>query len=93
MVVDYEGRILAQADPGPGEKIVVATIDIEALRHERRRRVGHHPLAHLRSEAYPVYRQRFFPPGQLNGAENHTPELNSQAIAAVKKRLADEGRL
>ena len=23
MVVDYDGRILAQADPGPGEKIVV----------------------------------------------------------------------
>src|SRR5262249_59538071 len=24
MLVDYDGRILAQADPGPGEKIVVA---------------------------------------------------------------------
>src|SRR5213079_1356943 len=26
MVVDYDGRILAQADPGPGEKVVVAPI-------------------------------------------------------------------
>ena len=34
MVVDYDGRILAQADPGPGEKIVVAPIDIDALRRE-----------------------------------------------------------
>ncbi|OLC44760.1 MAG: hypothetical protein AUH43_17880 [Acidobacteria bacterium 13_1_40CM_65_14] len=24
MIVDYDGRILAQADPGPGEKVVVA---------------------------------------------------------------------
>ena len=38
MVVDYDGRILAQADPGPGERIVVAPIDIDALRDERERR-------------------------------------------------------
>ena len=56
MVVDFEGRILAQADPGPGEKTVVTTIDIGALRHERQRRSGHLALAHLRSEAYPMYR-------------------------------------
>jgi predicted amidohydrolase len=52
MVVDYDGRILAQADPGPGEKIVVAEIDIEAMRHSRSARLGHNPLAHLRCEAY-----------------------------------------
>ena len=42
MVVDFEGRILAQADPGPGEKIVVAPIDLGALRHEHAgpRRIG-----------------------------------------------------
>ena len=37
MVVDYDGRILCQADPGPGEKIVVGPIDPRAL-HERGRR-------------------------------------------------------
>ncbi len=52
MAVDYDGRILAQADPGPGEKIVVAPIDLAALRHERERRRGHHLLSHLRAEAY-----------------------------------------
>lgn len=50
MVVDYDGRILAQADPGPGEKVVVAPINIAALRSERERRVGHDMRAHLRSE-------------------------------------------
>jgi len=62
MVVDFDGRILSQADPGPGEKIVVGPIDLAALRNERERRRGHHVLSHLRTEAYtdiysrPIYR-------------------------------------
>jgi len=52
MIVDYDGRVLAQADPGPGEKIVVASIDVTAVRAERHRRSGHHMLAHRRTEAY-----------------------------------------
>ena len=89
MVVDYEGRILAQADPGPGEKIVVASIDISALRQERERRTGHLGLAHLRTEAYPMYRQSFFPPGRMTDAVNHTVEMNQQAISDTKERLKD----
>lgn len=54
MVVDFDGRVLAQADPGPGEKIVVAEIDLGALRAARRQRLGHNPLAHLRCDAYRV---------------------------------------
>lgn len=60
MVVDYDGRILTQASPGPGERIVVAPIDIEMLRHERRTRRAHQMIAHLRTESYPMYRQSFF---------------------------------
>jgi len=62
MIVDFDGRILTQADPGPGEKIVVGPIDIAALRHERSRRRGHDLLGHIRAEAYtslyarPIYR-------------------------------------
>jgi predicted amidohydrolase len=52
MVVDFDGRVLAQADPGPGEKIVVGPIDLAALRVERGRRRGHHLLSHLRADAY-----------------------------------------
>jgi predicted amidohydrolase len=47
MIVDYDGRILAQADPGPGEKIVVGPIDLAALRFERARRKGHALLDHF----------------------------------------------
>jgi predicted amidohydrolase len=53
MVVDFDGRLLAQSDPGPGEKIVVAEIDLGALREARQKRLGHNPLPHLRREAYP----------------------------------------
>ena len=85
MVVDYQGRILAQADPGPGEKIVVAPVDIGALRHERTRRRGHLGLAHLRTEAYPMYRRPWFPAGRLTEANDHTVEANEQAIAGARK--------
>jgi predicted amidohydrolase len=52
MVVDYDGRILSQADPGPGDKIVVGPIDIAVLRHARNTRKGHAFLDHLRTSAY-----------------------------------------
>ena len=53
MVVDYDGRVLAAADPGPGEKVVVAPIDIARLREERARRMGHDMRAHYRAELHP----------------------------------------
>jgi predicted amidohydrolase len=61
-IVDFDGRMLAEASPGPGERIVVAPVDISALRHERATRRGHHMLAHLRTEAYPVYATHQYPP-------------------------------
>jgi predicted amidohydrolase len=62
MVVDYDGRILAQADAGPGEKVVVAPIDIEALRGERARRIGHDMRSHLRSEVHTYLSQPWLAP-------------------------------
>ncbi len=85
MVVDYDGRILAQADPGSGERIVVGPIDLAALRTERGRRRGHDMLAHLRTEAYTGYRQPIYPAGQ--GAAGLSIEGNERAIAEGKKRL------
>ncbi len=85
MVVDFDGRILAQADPGAGEKIVVGPIDISALRHERRMRQGHQNLAHLRSEAYPMYGQRFFAP---QGPEKLNIDDLNESIDRAKEKLA-----
>lgn len=67
MVVDYDGRILAQADPGPGEKVVVAPIDINALRHERQRRMGHDMRAHSRSGIHTYGQREYLPPGGDEG--------------------------
>jgi hypothetical protein len=61
-VVDFEGRLLADASPGPGERIVVAPVDVAALRHERETRIGHHMAAHLRTSAYDVYQRPGYPP-------------------------------
>lgn len=70
MVVDYDGRILAQAEPGPGEKVVVAPIDIEQLRQQRERRRGHDMRAHLRSGLYTYLQQPGLAPagpGEIDG--------------------------
>lgn len=87
MIVDFEGRVLAQADPGAGAKIVVAPLDISSLRHERRERRGHHMPAHLRTEAYPVYRNTVFPPGQWTGEGNLDTEKTTRAIDDAKRRF------
>src|SRR5947209_6528172 len=89
MLVDFDGRILSQADPGPGEKIVFGPIDLAALRAERQRRRGHHMLAHLRTEAYPAYHSPVYPGGL--DAEGGPPTLagNERAIARAKRLLSE----
>jgi predicted amidohydrolase len=86
MVVDFDGRILAQASPGPGERIVVAPVDLTALRHERATRVGHHALAHLRTEAYPVYGSHRYPP-PLAGDAALSYERNVALVNEAKRKL------
>jgi len=92
-VIDYDGRILAQASPGPGERIVVAPVDISALRHERDVRRGHHMLAHLRTEAYPVYATHQYPPrtNDTNAQAELSYELNNQLIDEAKRQV--DGKL
>jgi predicted amidohydrolase len=85
MVVDFDGRILAQASPGPGERIVVAPIDITALRHERAARSGHHMLAQLRTEAYPVYSAHRYPPRREDAGAPLSYEENLRLIAQAKR--------
>ena len=86
MVVDYDGRILAQADAGPGEKIVTAPINIAALRSERERRIGHDMRAHLRSGLYPYLNSQFLEPA--NEKPINMDQLNKR-IKDAKKKLKD----
>jgi predicted amidohydrolase len=64
MIVDFDGRVLARAEAGPGERIVVGPIDLAALRYERERRQGHHLLGHLRNETYTAYGRTIYPGGR-----------------------------
>ncbi len=86
MVVDFDGRILAEASAGPGERIVVAPIDVTALRHERQTRRGHAMTAHLRTEAYPVYRERIYPPEAHPAPPALSYEGNNALIDLAKER-------
>ncbi len=82
-VVDFDGRLLAEASPGPGERIVVAPVDVGALRHERATRIGHHMPSHLRTEAYPVYGRAQFP--RAGDASAISYESNVARIRGAKR--------
>jgi formamidase len=90
MIVDYDGRIVAQATPGEGEKITVGVLDINLLREERRQRSAHQMLLHLRTEAHKVYREEFFPEGQHAGREDVTYEENVRRSREVQRRVWPE---
>ncbi|MBT8137177.1 MAG: nitrilase [Gammaproteobacteria bacterium] len=87
MVVDYDGRILAQADPGPGEKVVVAPIDIARLRGERQRRGGHDMRAHLRTEIHDYMDTSRLPRGGETGIDEQGLR---KRIAEAKRRLTGD---
>ncbi len=86
-IIDFDGRPLAEATPGPGERIAFAPIDISALRHERQTRLGHHMLAHLRTDAYDVYRTPLYPPRIAGRRTVLSYEENNRLIEAAKDEL------
>ncbi len=89
MVVDYDGRVLAAADPGPGEKVVVAPIDVRQLREQRERRQGHDMRAHLRAEAHSYLGQTWLAP-----AGSRSPiaaEDLRRRIEEAKQRVRERG--
>jgi formamidase len=87
MVVDYDGRIVTQASPGPGERIVVGPVNIEMLRHERKARRAHQMIAHLRTETYALYQKSFFPGKAPNDLGDVTVTELEQRIDAAKRKV------
>ena len=90
MVVDYDGRVLAQADAGPGEKVIVGPIDLASLRAERERRVGHDMRSHLRTEIHDYLQTPRFPAAR---EDEHplTAEINRRRIQLAKRSLHGPG--
>ena len=87
MAVDYDGRILAQASPGPGERIVVASLDIESLRQARKTRRAHQMLAHLRTECYPLHEMPSYPPRTYNPKTELSIAELEQRIDEAKRKI------
>jgi formamidase len=87
MIVDYDGRIVSQATPGEGEKIVVGPVDLALLRHERETRLAHQMVAHLRTEAHPVYRCPGYRAGGFGSRDDVTYADNQGRIEEAKQRL------
>ncbi|MCB1876515.1 MAG: hypothetical protein KDH88_11130 [Chromatiales bacterium] len=87
MLVDYDGRILAQADAGPGAKVVVGPIDLGALRAERERRRGHDMRGHLRSEVYSYLQTRRLAPARSHPIERDEIERRVAASQAALQRV------
>ena len=96
MIVDFDGRILAQAESGSGEKIVVGPIDLSALQAERERRQGHQMLAHLRQEVYPGYLHSIYPPSTADqkppsvAGNQHHIQKGRQSLKAYQDGLHDD---
>ena len=53
---------------------MVTEVDLAALRAVRERRMGHNPLAHLRSEAYVPAQRPLYPAGSYPSATQSTDE-------------------
>ncbi len=87
MIVDYDGRIVAQATPGDGEKITVGPVDVTLLRKERAVRSAHQMLLHLRSEAHPMYQKTWFRPGEFQEREDLGYEENVERTREVQMRV------
>ena len=87
MLVDYDGRIIAQATPGDGEKIVVGPVDIELLRLERKTRLAHQMPAHLRTEAQLLYSRPCYPGGTFRAGGNWTYENNVSLIEKAREQV------
>ena len=87
MIVDHDGRIMSQADPGEGEKIVVGPVDVSAVRDARSRRRGHDMRSHLRRSMHGL------PPGPgLSPATEHpiTSESLEARLSRAKGQLPDQ---
>jgi predicted amidohydrolase len=91
MIVDYDGRIVAQATPGEGEKITVGPINIGMVRHERKSRLAHQMLIHLRTEPCEVYRREHFAGKSFQGQDDLSYDDNIIRIQEARQRLAKSG--
>jgi len=90
-IIDWEGRIIAQAAPGSGERVALGPIDIDMLRWARKTQLLHNMPCHLRTEAYPCYRNTYYPSGlgteYFSGTLLEVAGRLSETITESRKKL------
>lgn len=91
MIVDYDGRIVARATSGSGEKITIGPVDIAMVRRERSARQAHQMLLHLRTEAHPVYRQQVYPAGRFEQRAEGSYDRNVEIIEGMRSKIGLKG--
>ncbi len=87
MISDYDGKVLAYADH-PGEAMISAVINLEALRRRRLDPSRNYPTM-LRNEIYrKIYEKDIYP---ANVFVDHSPKtrIERDSLATIKKFLAD----
>ncbi|GAB4229790.1 MAG: hypothetical protein Kow00109_01250 [Acidobacteriota bacterium] len=87
MIVDFDGRIVAQASPGPGEKVVVGEVDVRRLREVRSERLGHVMPAHLRRGLHRYLSKAAYEGGSLVGDGDLAPGRLADRVREAKRRL------
>jgi len=88
-IIDWEGRMLAEAAPGDGERLTIGPIDIDMLRYCRKNQLMQNVPAHLRMEAYPYYKRKVYPVSgtkqYLGTVEQIDKRIRATIAESVKK--------
>ena len=84
-IIDWEGRLLAQAAPGDGERLTIAPIDIDMLRYCRKNQLMANMPAHLRTAAYSCYKREIYP---AKGTEQYLGKVD-EVCCRIKATIAE----
>jgi predicted amidohydrolase len=86
MIVDFEGRVIAQAQ-GNQEQPVIGPVHLKALKEFRTKTNMHAGVAHLRSEAYNYLQRSYYPAAKYLPNETQTLEDVKKDITESKRRI------
>lgn len=87
-IIDWEGRLIAQAAPGDGERLTIGPIDVDMLRFCRKNQLMHNMPAHLRTAAYTCYQREIYP---SKGAKQYQGKCDD-VCCNIKETIAESAK-
>jgi predicted amidohydrolase len=92
MIVDYQGRVIANHESGGGASYSGAIINIEALRQYRQRTLWGNWLKDLRTEQYqPIYAQPLYEKNRCLDEPPLKHAANDEVVRAAIERVFERG--